>query len=73
MQPRMKTLESCARATGSAFGFEEQDFEARYSAPSRPGRLVALVIAFGGGAAALAHHFGWTNVVASLGGWRGSV
>lgn len=70
MSPRMKTLENCAQATGSAFGFQEADFETRYVAPARPGRLLALVAAVGGGAAALAHHLGWTSVVASLGGWR---
>lgn len=71
--PGMKTLENCAQATGCAFGFREADFEQRYVPPARPGRLVALFVAVGGGAAALAHHFGWTSVVASLGGWRGSV
>ncbi len=73
MSPRMKSLETCARATGSAFGFEEQDFEVRYVRPAHPGRFLALMIAVGGGAAALAHHFGWTSVVASLGGWRASI
>jgi hypothetical protein len=73
MTPRMKTLETCAHATGSAFGFEEGDFDVKYVRPARPGRFVALMIAFGGGAAALAHQFGWTSMVASLGGWRGSV
>lgn len=70
VSPRMKTLETCAQATGSAFGFEERDFEVRYVPPPHPGRLLALMLALGGGAAALAHHFGWTSVVASLGGWR---
>lgn len=71
--PGLKTLENCARATGCAFGFEESDFETRYIAPARPGRLLALFLAVSGGAAALAHHFGWTNVALSLGGLRGSV
>jgi hypothetical protein len=71
--PGLKTLENCARATGCAFGFEEADYDARYVAPARPGRVIALFVALGGSAAALAHHFGWTGVVASLGGWRASV
>ncbi|KAF0231089.1 MAG: hypothetical protein FD175_958 [Beijerinckiaceae bacterium] len=71
--PRLKTLENCAQATGCAFGFVEADFEVRYVAPARPGRMIALFVAMGGSAVALAHHFGWTSVVASLGGWRGSV
>lgn len=68
--PRMKALETCAYATGSAFGFEERDFEVRYVPPARPGRFLALMLAIGGGAAVLAHYFGWTSVVASLSGWR---
>lgn len=66
--PRMKSLETCAHGTGSAFGFEEADFETRYVRPARPGRMMALMLAIGGSAAAIAHHFGWTQVVASLGG-----
>lgn len=72
MTPRLKTLETCAHATGSAFGFEEADYEVRYIRPARPGRVVAFMLAVGGGAAAIAHHFGWTSVIASLGGWRGA-
>lgn len=68
--PRMKTLENSAHAAGSAFGFDEADFEVKFVAPARPGRFAAMVLALGGGALALAHHFGWTNVVATLGGWR---
>jgi hypothetical protein len=72
LPPRLKTLETCARATGSAFGFSEADFETRYVPPVSVGRVAALMLALGGGAAALAHHFGWTQMVASL-GWRSSV
>ena len=71
--PGLKTLENCAQATGCAFGFEESDLDVRYVAPVRPGRLVALFVAVGGSAIALAHHFGLTSVVTSLGGWRPSV
>ena len=67
---RLKSLENCAAATGSAFGFEESDFDARYVAPARPGRVAALALALGGGVLALAHQFGLTQMMASLGNWR---
>ncbi|MCA0401148.1 MAG: hypothetical protein LCH38_10080 [Proteobacteria bacterium] len=73
VSPRMKSLENCAHATGSAFGFEEADFEVRYTPPARPGRFMALMLTVGGGVAVLAHHFGWTQVVATFGGWRSAV
>lgn len=73
MSPKLKTLEHYAQATGSAFGFEEQDFDARHTPPMRPGRIAVLALGIGGAVAAVVHHFGWTQVVASLGGWRGSV
>lgn len=67
---RMKNLESCAHAAGSAFAFEEADFEMRYTPPARPGRMFALMLTLGGGLAAIAHQFGWTQMVSTLGGWR---
>lgn len=67
--PHLKTLENQAAAAGSAFGFAESDFEIRYVAPARPGRVALMVLAAGGAAAAVAHHFGWTTLVARLGGW----
>ena len=73
MSPQLKTLEHYAQATGSAFGFQEQDYEYRYTPPARPGRMVVLALGIGGAVAAVAHHLGWTQVVASLGGWRCSV
>lgn len=68
--PRMKTLENSAHAAGSAFGFDEADFDVKFIAPVHHGRLAAMLLAIGGGVIALAHHFGWTSVVATLGGWR---
>jgi hypothetical protein len=71
--PRLKSLRDCADAAGGAFGFDEADFEARYVPPVRPSRIAAFALVFGGGAAAIAHHMGWTNIVASLGNWRAAV
>ena len=68
--PRMKTLENSAIAAGSAFGFDEADFDAKFVAPAHHGRLAAIALALAGGALAIAHHFGWTSVVATIGGWR---
>ena len=73
MSPQLQTLEHYAQATGCAFGFQEPDYEYRYTPPARPGRMVVLALGIGGAVAAVAHHLGWTQVVASLGGWRGSV
>jgi hypothetical protein len=68
--PRMKSLQNCADAAGGAFGFDEADFEPRYVSPVRPGRIAAMTLAIGGGTLAVAHHFGWTTLVASISGWR---
>jgi hypothetical protein len=69
---RIKTLEASAYAAGSAFGCNEADFEQRWQPRNRPGKIAALVLAIGGCSVALAHHMGWTSLVASLGGWRGA-
>lgn len=61
MTPRLKTLESCAYAAGRAFAYEEADFEPRYVAPARPGKIAALVLALGGSLAALVHYFGFST------------
>lgn len=70
MPPRLKTLEAQAIAAGGAFAFTEDEYEFRYSPPARPGRMVAGLLGIAGMFAALAHHLGWTSLVASLGGWR---
>ena len=70
--PRLKSLENCVAAAGSAFGFDEGDFDHTYVAPVHTGRIAALFLAIGGGGFAVAHHFGWTTLVASLGGWKGA-
>ncbi|MCZ8374538.1 MAG: hypothetical protein O9342_04105 [Beijerinckiaceae bacterium] len=67
--PHLKTLENHAAAAGCAFGFAESDFEARYVPPARPGRVAMMLLAVAGAGAALAHHFGWTTLMARLGGW----
>jgi hypothetical protein len=58
MTPRLKTLESCAYAAGRAFAYEEADFEQRYVAPVRPGKIMAIALALGGSLLALMHQFG---------------
>jgi len=68
--PRMKSLENSAHAAGSAFGFDEGDFDRSFVQPSHPGRVVALLLAVGGGALAIAHHFGLTSLLASISGLR---
>ncbi|MCA1953374.1 MAG: hypothetical protein LDL22_10050, partial [Hyphomicrobiales bacterium] len=70
MPPRLKTLESHANAAGGAFAFAESDFEIRYHPPARPGRTVMLLVALAGMFGVLAHHLGWTSLVATLSGWR---
>ena len=65
-----KSLERHALAAGGAFAFREEDYELRYHPPVRVGRLAAFLLTATGGLAALAHQFGWTSAVASLGGWR---
>lgn len=64
MKPRLQSLETCAYAAGRAFAYEEADFEQRYVAPARPGRIAALTLALGGSLLALIHHFGFS------GAWR---
>lgn len=61
MTPRLKTLESCAYAAGRAFAYEEADFEPRYVAPARPGRIAAFALALGGSLMALAHFLGFST------------
>lgn len=68
--PRMKSLENSAHAAGSAFGFDEGDFDRNYVPPVHPGRVAALLLAVGGGFVALAHHFGLTGFLASITGLR---
>lgn len=67
MPPQIKTLESHARAAGGAFAFREDDYDIRYVPPARPGRLALIALTVTGGAAALAHQFGWTSF---LNQWR---
>jgi hypothetical protein len=67
--PRIEVLERHALAAGSTFGFSESDFEIRYVQPAPPSRLVMLALVVTGAGAALAHHFGWTTLMARLGGW----
>jgi hypothetical protein len=67
MSPRLKTLESLAAAAGSAFAYEEGDFDRKPVAPVRVGRVAAVVLAVVSFAAAVAHQFGWSNLVAGLG------
>lgn len=68
--PRMTSLQKSADAAGGAFGFDEADFEPRYLPPVRHGRMALIALALGGGAMAVAHHLGWTTLVASIGNWR---
>jgi hypothetical protein len=68
--PHMKSLQNTADAAGGAFGFDEADFDVRFVEPIRPGRIAMLVLAIGGGAAAIAHQFGFVNILASIGIWR---
>lgn len=67
--PHLKTLENHAAAAGSAFGFAESDFDIRYVPQARPGRIALMVLAVTGAGAVMAHHFGWTTLMARLGGW----
>lgn len=72
--PRIKTLETCANATGGAFGCIEDDFEPRYVAhPSRAKKLTILGLIAGFVTLAAGHHFGFTKVIASLPGLRAAV
>ncbi len=72
--PRMKTLETCANATGGAFGCLEDDFEPRYVAhPSRAKKVTVLAILAGVFTLAAAHNLGLTKVIAALPGWRAAV
>jgi hypothetical protein len=68
--PRMKSLQNTADAAGGAFGFDEADFEPRYVSRARPGRVAMLVLAIGGGTAALAHQTGFASFLAAISGWR---
>lgn len=67
---RMNALRARADAAGGAFGFDEADFEPRLVRRASPGLVLTILIAIGGAAAGLAHHLGWTSLVAQLGGWR---
>lgn len=67
MPPRLQTLESQACAARGAFGFTEDEFEARYVPPARPGRVAAITLAALGALTALAHSLGWTSLIGS---WR---
>lgn len=57
--PRLKSLESCARATGSAFGFEDVPARA-FAHETRHWRLGAFVLlALGAGALMALLRLGW--------------
>ncbi|PPD16860.1 MAG: hypothetical protein CTY25_00670 [Methylobacterium sp.] len=72
--PRMKSLETCARAAGGAFGCFEEDFEPRYvTHPGRAKKVTLLAILAGFVAMAAAHNFGLAKMIAALPGFRAAV
>lgn len=72
--PRMKSLETCAHATGGAFGCFEDDAEPRYvTHPSRAKKMTVLSILAGFLALTAAHNFGLAKMIAALPGWRAAV
>jgi hypothetical protein len=72
--PRLKTLETCALATGGAFVCHEDEGEPRYVAlPSRAKKVAVLAILAGFFTLVAGHHFGFTKLLASLPGLRAAV
>lgn len=72
--PRMKSLETCAHAAGSAFGCCEDDFEPRYVAhPSRAKKVTVFAVLAGFVTLVAAHNFGLAKMIAALPGWRAAV